>query len=395
MAQVFLTRGDLDRALKLYEESLALKEQLGDKKGKGTSLSMLANLYMMKEDLANAEKVLRDSMQIAKELGYLSDIGFNTVKLGQVFAARQQKESALANYREGLAIFEKLGMSREHQQVLQMIANLESDSGPQSNDPLTQATTRARSAAEGGDFQSAIQLQQQAVELLRGAGDTREALATLSVLLFNLAGYYQGAERHEDAVKALEEVVAIDERTKHEDLESDRKALEFARELASLTPEEREQLRQEKQQQESAGGGQESFEAQLQAQLAQLPSEERARAEAQIRKTYAEFQAMTTEQQAAVMDSSRRAQIDHAADQARDAALAYARRQAPRKAILDYLADMAQKAAEGEDVGSPWLDVATLCLALVALIKQEPIPAVPVQYVAHFSAVQTEMTKMP
>ena len=45
MAQVFLTRGDLDRALALYQESLQLKEQIGDIKGKAASLSMMANVY--------------------------------------------------------------------------------------------------------------------------------------------------------------------------------------------------------------------------------------------------------------------------------------------------------------------------------------------------------------
>lgn len=65
---------------------------------------------------------------------------------------------------------------------------------------------------------------------------------TLSVLLYNLAGFYGGAGRQEDAVQALEEVVVLDERTGHPDLESDRQALEAARRLAALSPEEREEL---------------------------------------------------------------------------------------------------------------------------------------------------------
>lgn len=80
--------------------------------------------------------------------------------------------------------------------------------------------------------------------LVREAGEDHDALVRLSVLLFNLAGFYGQADRHEDAVRALEEVVALDERTGHEDLESDRQALETVRHLAALTPEEREALAQ-------------------------------------------------------------------------------------------------------------------------------------------------------
>ncbi len=39
--------------------------------------------------------------------------------------------------------------------------------------------------------------------------------------------FYQNAERHDDAVKAMEEVVAIDEQTGHQDLESDVKGWNF------------------------------------------------------------------------------------------------------------------------------------------------------------------------
>ncbi len=44
-----------------------------------------------------------------------------------------------------------------------------------------------------------------------------------------------------------------------------------------------------------------------------------------------------------------------------------------------------------EKSGSPWLDVAALCDALVALIKEESIPPVPAAYASHFSAVQSEI----
>jgi tetratricopeptide (TPR) repeat protein len=392
MAQVFLTRGDLDRALSLYQESTELSEQLGDKQGKAASLSQLANLYMIKKDWDKAESVISQSLELCKQLGQIDAIAFNIVKLGQVDEARGNVETALSRYREGLVIFEKLGARPVVEKVKQMIVNLE-DGAAANDDPLAQAIAQARAAAGRKDIKSAIQFQEQAVELVRKAGEGREALVTLSVMLYNLAGYYSEAERHEDAVRMLEEVVALDERTGHQDLESDRQTLEAARKMAALSPEERQALRQKSAESQASNDEPLGFEAQLQAQLAQLPPEQRAEAEAQIRKAFEEFQRMTPEQQAAVVDQGRRQQIENAAGQVRDAGLAYVRRQAPKRDVLQMLEDASRQMKAGESAGSPWLEVAALCDAIAALIKEEPVPPVPAAYASHFAAVQSEMKK--
>ena len=394
MGTIFLMRDDFDRALEHYQECLQLLEQVGDKQGRAASLGNMADIYINRKDWGQAEKLLLEVLELVKAIG--EPPAFELVKLGQVAEARGDKETALSRYREGLAIFETMGMPRESQYVRELIARLEG--GAVSNDdPLAQVLAQAREASQRGDVQSAIQYQEQAVSLARGVGEGREVLVALSVMLYNLAGFYQKAERHDDAVKAMEEVVAIDEQTGHQDLESDRKTLETIRRIASLTPEEREQLRQQAEEEQESPDDEDGFEAQLQAQLAQLPPEKRAEAEAQIRKAMEEFQRMSPEEQARALqvanDQNNRAQIDKAANQAREAGLAYVRKQAPKKDILAYISDIAQKAAEGEKPGSPWLDVAGLCNALIALINGESNLPVPAVYASHFSAVQSEMKK--
>ncbi len=376
----------------MYEESLQLKEQLGDKQGKAASLSQMSDIFVQRGKLKEAEELLLESLELGKQIQHIDGIAFRTVKLGQISQARGDKETALARYRDGLAIFERIGMP-EANQVRGMIANLESGTETDDN-PIAQAITQARTSAQRGDAEAAIKYQEQAVELAREAGLEREALVMLSVVLYNLAGYYSNVERHEDAVKVLEEVVAIDEQTGHQDLESDRQTLEVAKKMASLSPEERQQLVQQAQEEQNALNEEDGFEAQLQAQLAQLPPEQRAQAEVQIRKAFEEFQRMSPDEQAAVLEQQRRAQIDNAADQVRDAGLAYARKQAPRKDVLDMLENAANQRKANEKPGSPWLEVAALCDALVALIKGEPVPPVPAAYVSHFSAVQSEIKEM-
>jgi tetratricopeptide (TPR) repeat protein len=398
MAGVYLTRGDLDRALALYQESLQLKEQLGDKQGKAASLSQMSNVYLEQQDYATAQRLLEQAIEIGKQVGHLDGIAFDTVKLGQLAQARGDRDAALTYYREGLAIFEQLGMP-EAQQVRRMIADLEGGGAP-AGDPLRQAIARARGAAGRGDVASAIAAQEEAVALARQAGEGHDALVALSVQLYNLAGYYRQAGRFDDAVRALEEVVALDERTGHQDLESDRQALDEARRLAAMPPGERER---------SQGGPPDTMpipmEAlppalrhELQALAAQLERagpEGRAALEGRIQAALARgLEAMSPEEranlQAAAHAAARWDQIESLADQARDAAIAALRGEGEPGPLAQQLEEVAAQAADGEEPGSPWDELAGYLRAVAALLRGEPAPPVPAAYAAHLAAVQAE-----
>ena len=337
MAQVYLTRGDLDRALELYQESLQILTQIGDLKGKGASLSMVANVYMAMDDWEQAEESLTEALEISRQLGELSGVAFNTVKLGQVAQARGDASTALARYREGLAIFERLGMP-EAEQVRQMIAAV-TGKKPGFAEKTRFLTSQASVAAQAGD----------------GAG----------------------------AVAALEEVVGLDERTGHPDLESDRKALEQAR-LAAQSPISNLQ----------------SPIPNLQSLISNLPPEERAQMEAAARQFARQWEQMSEEEQAqqlaAMQAAGQREQIESLANQARAGAIAALRGKTDRERLIAQIENVAAQAAEDEQPGSPsaalrtgpWYDLAAYLRAVVALLRGEPLPPVPERYAAHVAAIQ-------
>src|SRR4029450_12549256 len=92
----------------------------------------------------------------------------------------------------------QLGPEHPHTQSLARLFADNTSAGP---DPVREATAQARAAAQGGDISVAIEAQEQAVaHLRRSATDERDTLVRLSVLLYNLAGYYSQAERWHDAV---------------------------------------------------------------------------------------------------------------------------------------------------------------------------------------------------
>jgi hypothetical protein len=353
---------------------------------------MMANVYWQKQDLQKAEDLVSQSISIEREMGHIEGAGFDIIKLGHIAQARGDAQTALTNYREGLAIFEKLGMPREIAQVSALINSLEQGTHSETGNPLQQAIAHARAAAKQGDIPAAIQAQQEAVSLARQAGSGREDLVTLSVMLFNLAGYFAQAERHSEAVEALAEVVAIDEKTGHPDLASDRQALENARRMAALPPAAHPGRAAPAQ--ETPPGAENDLEAQIRAQIETLPPEQRPQAEAAIRKAIAEFQSLTPEEQAAALAAAERDKVEAAAVKFRDAALAYARRQAPQRDVLNYLRQAQEQCSASGQPGSAWDAAGQLCAALIAAIQGQPIPPVPPAYAGHLSAVQSALKEM-
>jgi tetratricopeptide (TPR) repeat protein len=180
--------------------------------------------------------------------------------------------------------------------------------------------------------------------LARQAGEGREALVALSVALFNLGIYYQQADRHDQAVRALEEVVALDERTGHPDLEQDREALRSARMLAAMSPEERERLR--------------GFAAQAEQTMAQ----------------------MTPEEHAALEQASVEQMLHTMAGQIGEAASAALRGQVDRAELMDRLKELARQLSGDEQLGAARHDAIAYVQAIVALLNNRPVPNIPAAY---------------
>src|SRR5205823_4679731 len=62
-------QGDCRAALPLYEESLAMRRQLGDRLGIAASLHLLGNIALEERDLATAGSLYQEGLAIRSELG--------------------------------------------------------------------------------------------------------------------------------------------------------------------------------------------------------------------------------------------------------------------------------------------------------------------------------------
>jgi hypothetical protein len=172
-------------------------------------------------------------------------------------------------------------------------------------------------------------------------------------MLYNLANYYSAAERFEDAVRALAEVVALDERTGHEDLASDRQALEQARMMAALSPEERIELRRQ--------------------------AEQAAK----------RLEAMSPEERAAAEDAARRAAIESLVQRVRDQALAALRGHEDSGRLSQGLLATAEQVAGDQSLGDEREDLATYLRAVAAILSGDSPPPVPTPYAPHIATLQS------
>jgi tetratricopeptide (TPR) repeat protein len=125
IANLEVTCGDLDRALALYEESLAGYEQIGDIKGKAAPLSMMANVYWEQGDLETAKLLVQKAIKIEEPLGNIQGAAINLVKLGQIAQRLNQLVEAKSYFERGLVFLRQLGAKREIAQVEGLLRNLD------------------------------------------------------------------------------------------------------------------------------------------------------------------------------------------------------------------------------------------------------------------------------
>ncbi len=113
MAYIYTLRGDLEEAMRLYQESLRIKEALGDQQGKSDTLHEMATIYTLRGDLDTAMRLYQESLRIQEALGDQQGRASTLTMLGQLLVAAGRREEGLNMLKEALAIFRRLGMPRE------------------------------------------------------------------------------------------------------------------------------------------------------------------------------------------------------------------------------------------------------------------------------------------
>jgi tetratricopeptide (TPR) repeat protein len=102
-------KGDYDQALKCYEKSLTIMEQLGDLQGVGMAYSSIGLYFADKGEYDKALEFYIEDSKIREELDDEQGVGIFYHNIGQIAYARGEYDKALDCYEKCLKICEKLG----------------------------------------------------------------------------------------------------------------------------------------------------------------------------------------------------------------------------------------------------------------------------------------------
>jgi tetratricopeptide (TPR) repeat protein len=113
-----------DEAARCYEEALAIRREVNDRRGEGVTLTNLGGVAERQGRLEEAVHHYRAALSIAREVGDRVGEGHTLNKLCAVEDARRNGEEAERYCREALAIYTELGLDKDRQEVMTVLARL-------------------------------------------------------------------------------------------------------------------------------------------------------------------------------------------------------------------------------------------------------------------------------
>jgi tetratricopeptide (TPR) repeat protein len=109
LGDVLAAQGKFEPARAAYEESLLVKEEIGEERGKGVALIQLGTLALRQRDYADAARRYREALALFQALGESASEAVAWHQLGMVAEEQQQWAEAERCYRASLEIEERLG----------------------------------------------------------------------------------------------------------------------------------------------------------------------------------------------------------------------------------------------------------------------------------------------
>jgi len=196
IAEALQGKGALRKALEAYEESLALKRALGDDRGLTLTWNNIGTIGARMGDLSGAMEAFERSLQIQESLGEMPGRAVTLANIGGIHLRRRSWQEALHSLEQALVLYEKAGDS------IGMATTL-------NNLGLVQRRL--------GDLDGAYQRYARTRELVEASGDLLRA----TIPVHNMALIHEDKGEYREALRLMEEVVAIDKRIGHPDLRQD------------------------------------------------------------------------------------------------------------------------------------------------------------------------------
>ena len=108
----FLNRAQYPEALELFEQSLVIRQEIGDRRGEGESLNNIGGIYDSLGEYPKALELYEQSLAILQEIGDRRGEGESLNNIGGIYSRLGEYPKALELYEQSLAIRQEIGDRR-------------------------------------------------------------------------------------------------------------------------------------------------------------------------------------------------------------------------------------------------------------------------------------------
>ncbi len=129
LGYTYWRRGEHEKALAYFEQSLPIRRELGDRKGKGVTLNNMAGIYYVQGRHELALQTYQQSLSIAREVGDRKWEGTTLNNIGRLYKAQGDNKTALQQYEQCLPITREVGDKSVEGKTLTNIADIYREQG--------------------------------------------------------------------------------------------------------------------------------------------------------------------------------------------------------------------------------------------------------------------------
>ena len=184
MGNAYLNLGQYPKAIEFYQQSLAIKKELGDRQGQANSLNNLGNAYLNLGQYPKAIKFHQQSLAIFQELGDRQGQASSLGNLGLAYRNLGQYPKAIEYHQQSLAIFQELG---DRQGQASSLGNL------------------GLAYRNLGQYPKAIEYHQQSLAIDKELGDRQGQASSLG----NLGNAYRNLGQYPKAIEFYQQSLVI------------------------------------------------------------------------------------------------------------------------------------------------------------------------------------------
>ncbi|EIJ41795.1 tetratricopeptide repeat protein [Beggiatoa alba B18LD] len=107
------------------QQSLAIRQEIGDKSGEGTTLNNIGQIFKARGDYETALRYLQQSLAIRQEIGDVAGLCATLFNMGHIHLQNEEVQEGIAKFVETYRIAHKIGYA----QVLRALEQLAKDLG--------------------------------------------------------------------------------------------------------------------------------------------------------------------------------------------------------------------------------------------------------------------------